>query len=108
FHIILVKHKRETKRGGILGPPYWFLTNDRSLNLAEIEFIYKGELPSTVTTQNWLRMIWPLMSAETASKKAPEIFASLFSSILPAALTVNPQDILLIQGSWLDDRDLTT
>lgn len=108
FHIILVKHKRGTKRGGILGPPYWFLTNDRSLNLAEIELIHKGGIPSTVTTQNWLGMIWPLMSAEVASKEAPEIFASLFSSITPAALAVNSQDLLLVQGSWLDDRDLTT
>jgi hypothetical protein len=53
-------------------------------------------------------MLYPLMSAETASKNAVEIFSNLFSSMItPATLGVNQQDLLAVQGPWLDDRDLT-
>jgi len=84
------------------------LTNDRSLDLAETALLSSNLLPSAVTTETWLKMLYPLMSAETASKDAVEIFSNLFSSMItPATLGVNQQDLLAVQGPWLDDRDLT-
>jgi predicted nucleic acid-binding protein len=108
FHILLVRHKRAGQRGGILGPPCWFLTNDRSLDLAETALLPGNLLPSAVTTETWLKILYPLMSAETASKDAVEIFSGIFPSMItPATLGVDQQDLLAVQGPWLDDRDLT-
>jgi len=109
FHIVLVRQERMRNPGGMLGPSYWFLTIDQTLGMAETEFVGRDIIPSAVTAEDWLKMIWPILPVETASKEAPEIFSTVMSSSMtPGAWTVSWQDVMLVQGPWLDDRDLTT
>lgn len=106
FHILLVQELRKKDRGDILGPNYWFLTHDRSLQFVEEEFGKYEKFPSSIFVDNWVQLISPLLAPEQ-TKDARDTYTSLFASRLPILTkTIDGAVFLAYQGKWMDDEDL--
>lgn len=107
FHILLVQELRKGNKGDILGPKYWFLTHDRSLQSVETSFGKFEEFTSSIFLDNWVQLISPLLAPEQ-TKTAKEAYADLFASRLPMmGKTIDEKAFLTFQGDWVDDEDLT-
>jgi predicted nucleic acid-binding protein/tetrahydromethanopterin S-methyltransferase subunit G len=107
YHILLIQELRKKEAEDILGPSYWFLTHDRSLNFVEAKFGKYDKFPSSVFVDNWVQLISPLIAPEQA-KNARDAYISLFASRLPnLAATIDDDVFLAYQGKWMDDEDLT-
>jgi len=106
FHILLVQELRKIDRGDILGPNYWFITHDRSLQFVEEKFGKYAKFPSSIFVDNWVQLISPLLAPEQ-TKDARDTYASLFASRLPMLTkTIDGAVFLAYQGKWMDDEDL--
>lgn len=107
LHILQVRKLRESSTPGITGPRFWFLTFDSSLQKAESIFRERRRIPSSIYPDQWLQMLSPMLSVDTTTKDVPMVYASLFASRIPAAgALLTEEDLLKIQGSWMDDEDL--
>ena len=105
FHILLIKELRYESEGDALGPNYWFLTNDGSLDFAEK--CMESDLKSSLMSSNWIQIISPFLSP-SHDKSSSEAFVSLFSSRLPMASDlIDENDFLMLQGDWIDDEGLS-
>jgi predicted nucleic acid-binding protein len=62
FHILLIDQLRKQNEGDFLGPKYWFLTHDRSLEF--VEKTSSDEIPSSIYMDNWIQFISPLIAPE--------------------------------------------
>jgi predicted nucleic acid-binding protein len=106
FHILLVEELRKKDRGDVLGPNYWFLTHDRSLQFVEKKFGKYEKFPSSIFVDNWVQLISPLLAPEQTND-ARDAYASLFASRLPMLTkTIDGAVFLAYQGKWMDDEDL--
>ena len=107
FHILLIQELRRQEKGDFLGPKYWFLTHDRSLQSVERRFGKFEVFPSSVFLDNWIQLISPMLAPEQ-TKTAKDTYADLFASRLPMLSRAIDEDAFLVfQGDWVDDEDLT-
>jgi predicted nucleic acid-binding protein len=104
FHILLIQQLRKANPSDVLGPKYWFLTNDTSLNNAEK--CLDDAINSNVQCSTWIQILTPFV-APIHENNSREAFVSFFSSRLPVASNlIDENDFLMLQGDWIDDRDL--
>jgi len=107
FHILLIQELRRQEKGDFLGPKYWFLTHDRSLQSVERRFGKFEVFPSSVFLDNWIQLISPMLAPEQ-TKTGKDTYADLFASRLPMLSRAIDEDAFLVfQGDWVDDEDLT-
>lgn len=109
YHILLMQELRKRERGDVLGPSSWFITYDRSLYYVDRDLTRKepDRISSSVYIDRWIQMISPLLSPGISDKNAREVFTNLFASRIPVLTkTVKEEDLLDLQGSWMDDEDL--
>jgi hypothetical protein len=109
YHILLIQDLRKKEKSGILGPNSWFITCDSSLYYVDRDLTRDepDRIPSTIYAENWVQMISPLLPPEISNKTAKEVFTTLFASRIPALTkVVKEEDLLELQGTWIDDEDL--
>jgi predicted nucleic acid-binding protein len=110
YHILLIQDLRKKEKGGILGPNSWFITCDSSLYHVDSDLSREEpeRVPSSIYAENWVQMISPLLPPEMSNKTAREAFTTLFASRIPALTkVVKEEDLLELQGTWIDDEDLS-
>jgi len=107
YHLILVKLLRK-ERGGteILGPDYWFLTLDHTLDCANPVATTKGgfgdRIPSSVVCDIWLEMITPFLNTSLREQETPKVFAEILQSqFVTVPQGISPRVLAEIQGEWL-------
>jgi len=109
YHILLIQNLRKKEKSSILGPNSWFITCDSSLYYVDRDLTREepDRIPSSVYAENWVQMISPLLPPEISNKTAKEVFTTLFASrIPPLTKFVKEEDLLELQGPWIDDEDL--
>ena len=108
YHLLLVRELRKLQQTDELGPAYWFLTRDCTLQQAEFQYNAQ-EITSSIMIDAWLAMISPLLSPQVVAQEAAEAFSQILSSQLPQITeSVNPDDLIGIMGPWIDIADLET
>lgn len=110
YHILLIQDLRKKEKGDMFGPNSWFITCDSTLYYVDRNLTKKEpeRIPSSIHAENWIQMISPLLSPETSNKTAKEVFIALFASRLPVLTkAVKEEDLLELQGTWMDDEDLS-
>jgi predicted nucleic acid-binding protein len=113
FHLLLVKVLREkNKRKTFLGPDFWFLTLDNSLEDANLEINTKGEfknkIPASTTVSLWLETLTPFLSAGLKGRETSEVLMEVLKSqfaTLPKG--ISPKVLSEIQGDWIKYEWLT-
>jgi len=99
---ILRSRSREVE---IIGPRYWFLTRDRTLNFAEITILGKS-LPSSIHIKTWFDLISPFISVDISKP-----LAELLATPLIVEEEVDPEQILFAikaLGPLLEDPNIST
>jgi predicted nucleic acid-binding protein len=111
FHLLLVRTLRTAGQRPLLGPTYWFLTLDRSLLCAEevvTEVSATERIPSSIECDLWLSLISPVLPQGEAKGSAIEVFKTiLMSRFSRTSQKVTPEDLLSLQGEWLQYEFLT-
>lgn len=109
YHILLIQELRKKEKSGILGPGSWFITYDHTLYFVDKDLAREepDRIPSSIYAENWIQMLSPLLSPEISNKTAREVFTTLFASRIPTLTkVVKEEDLLELQGTWIDDEDL--
>jgi len=107
LHILFIQSLRKQEPSGVMGQRYWFLTNDFSLPKAELSATEIGWIQSSVNPDEWVQMLSPVLAPDTTTESLARLFATLLASRLPSASAVLQEDqILKIQGPWMDEEGL--
>lgn len=107
YHLLTVKILRERSNGSeLLGPNYWFLTLDRTLNCSNSFINRKGEfqnlVPSSIYNDLWLEMITPFLNTSLREHEAPKVFAEMLrSQFASIPQGISPRILIAIQGEWV-------
>jgi predicted nucleic acid-binding protein len=113
YHLILVKTLREKdERKTFLGPNFWFLSLDNSLEEVNLELNRKGEfqnkIPASTSADLWLETITPFLSTALRERGAGEVLADVLKSqfaTIPKG--ISPRILAEIQGDWIKYEWLT-
>lgn len=106
-HILWIDEMRKSEEISVTGPNYWLLTFDISLPIAERVLIERNRIQVSINPDQWIQMLSPFLAPDISSKEMPNLFATLFATRLPAASPLlRGEDLLKIQGPWIDDEDL--
>jgi predicted nucleic acid-binding protein len=107
FHILMIQDYRKSDKGDIIGPKYWFLTHDNSLDAVERKFGKFDDFPSSIYLDNWVQLISLFLSPEL-TKTARDTYLDFFASRLPVMSKAMDEEVFItFQGDWVDDEDLT-
>lgn len=109
YHIALIHKLRQEQTPGELGPCYWFLTRDYTLEQAEIQIYGSDIVPASVHVNTWLGMISPLLSPEVVVEKGAGAFNAILASRFPMlAQSIKPDDLIEFMGLGIPEDFLST
>lgn len=106
FHISYLSKKRTETSSGIIGPVYWFLTTDRSLQRVEKEYFGSESLPVSIFSHVLFGILSPIIPPKIREENPEDFYTHLFSSqLFQAGNTLTIREISELQGKWMDDID---
>jgi len=106
-HIIFIQKQRDRKKSDVLGPNFWFITHDSTLQMVEQEF-HPALIPSTILGCQWVQMISPFLAPDISTKDNAVVFGRIFSSALTSSKILREDQWIKIQGPWLDADELSS
>jgi hypothetical protein len=114
YCLLLIRELRIENGDGILGPSYWFVTSDNSLDCVSDALIKDGKIgePLSLRIDNLLDILSIFLPLEMAEQKSATI-SSLFlkfcaSSFTPPLPEINRELLMKIAGPWMEYDLLTS
>lgn len=109
YHIVLIHKLRQEQAPGELGPCYWFLTRDYTLELAETQIYGSGIIPASIHVDTWLSMISSLLSPKLVVEKGASALSAILASRFPMlAQPIKPDDLIEFMGLGIPEDFLST